>query len=41
MPETFFLTVKLIDNYLKRQSVPRNRLQLLGVTSLWIAAKYH
>ena len=40
MNETFFLTVKIVDSYLKRQAVNRSKLQLVGVTALWIAAKY-
>jgi len=41
MTETFFLTVRIIDSYLKQQIVLRNKLQLVGISSLWIAAKYH
>ena len=40
MGETFFLTIKIIDTYLLSQAVARNRLQLLGIAALWIAAKY-
>lgn len=39
--ETFFLTVSIIDEFLKKESVSRNKLQLVGVTALWIASKYH
>lgn len=38
--ETFFLTVRIIDSYLSYQKISRNRLQLLGISALWIAAKY-
>ena len=38
--ETLFLTVNLIDGYLEKESVEKSRLQLLGITALWIAAKY-
>ena len=41
-PETLYLTVGLIDRYLKVQHdrVRKNHLQLIGVTALFIAAKY-
>ena len=41
-PETLYLTVALIDRYLKVQHdrVRKNHLQLIGVTALFIAAKY-
>jgi hypothetical protein len=38
--ESFFITVNIIDDYLSKQVVYRNQLQLIGITSLWIAAKY-
>mmetsp|Transcript_13364 Transcript_13364/g.35310 ORF Transcript_13364/g.35310 Transcript_13364/m.35310 type:complete len:464 (+) Transcript_13364:86-1477(+) len=38
--ETLFLTVNLIDRYLSRAPVMRRKLQLLGVVSMFIAAKY-
>jgi cyclin B len=41
MPETYFLTVDLIDRYLSIVQISRHSLQLLGIASLWIAAKYH
>ena len=40
LPETLFITVNIIDRYLELKSIERNRLQLLGVTSMWIAWKY-
>ena len=40
LPETLFLTVNLIDRYLTKKPVARSKLQLVGVTSLMIAAKY-
>eukprot|EP00934_Nitzschia_sp_Nitz4_P004301 Nitzschia sp. Nitz4//scaffold45_size130396//68624//70480//NITZ4_003453-RA/size130396-snap-gene-0.126-mRNA-1//1//CDS//3329552410//4291//frame0 len=41
LPETLHLTINLIDRYLGvRQDVPRNELQLVGVTALLIACKY-
>lgn len=39
--ETFFLTVTIIDEYLRQESISRNKLQLVGITALWISAKYH
>jgi len=38
--DTLFLTVNLIDRYLSRKSVPRNRLQLVGVVAMLVAAKF-
>lgn len=40
-PETLFLTVDIIDQFLSKQAVTKRELQLVGITSLWIAAKYH
>lgn len=39
-PLTLFLAVHIIDAYLEKVEVKRNRLQLLGIVALWIAAKY-
>ena len=30
----------MIDRVLQEVNVPKSRLQLLGITSLWIASKY-
>ena len=38
--ETFFLTIRIVDSYLRVHRVTRSKLQLLGVTALWIASKY-
>eukprot|EP00445_Apocalathium_hangoei_P046807 CAMPEP_0203999394 /NCGR_PEP_ID=MMETSP0360-20130528/14565_1 /ASSEMBLY_ACC=CAM_ASM_000342 /TAXON_ID=268821 /ORGANISM="Scrippsiella Hangoei, Strain SHTV-5" /LENGTH=242 /DNA_ID=CAMNT_0050940519 /DNA_START=63 /DNA_END=788 /DNA_ORIENTATION=+ len=38
--ETLFLAVSLIDRYLSRKSVPRSKLQLIGVIALLVAAKF-
>jgi cyclin B len=40
LPETFFLTINLIDRYLSKQSVARGKLQLVGVAAMFIACKY-
>lgn len=39
-PQTLFICIQLIDSYLERRTIYRNRLQLLGITALWMAAKY-
>jgi len=38
---TFHLAVNLLDRYLSKISVHRNRLQLLGCVVLWLASKYN
>jgi hypothetical protein len=40
LPQTLFVAVNIIDRYLEKRIVHRNKLQLLGITSLWIAAKF-
>jgi Cyclin, N-terminal domain/Cyclin, C-terminal domain len=40
VPETLHLAVNIIDRYLTTVEVPRQTLQLVGVTSLLLAAKY-
>jgi cyclin B len=37
---SLWLTVNLLDRYLQRTSIPRERLQLVGVASLLIASKF-
>lgn len=39
-PQTFFLMVNYIDRYLELKIIPKCQLQLVGVTALFIAAKY-
>lgn len=39
-PSTLFITASLIDRYLAGNEVSRSKLQLVGATSLYIAAKY-
>ena len=40
VPETLFLTVNIIDRYLAKEQVNRQRLQLVGVTAMLVACKY-
>lgn len=40
LSETLFMAVNLIDRYLSIKSIMRDRLQLLGITTLFIASKY-
>lgn len=39
-PETLYITVNLIDKYLSLSTIPRVKLQLLGITCLFISCKY-
>ncbi|KAB2576055.1 Cyclin [Lasiodiplodia theobromae] len=40
LPETLFLAVNIIDRFLSRKVVQLDRLQLVGVTAMFIASKY-
>lgn len=40
LPDTLFITINLIDRYLDKVPIPRTKLQLVGVASLFIACKY-
>lgn len=40
LPETFFLAVNIIDRFSSLEIVSKDRYQLLGTTSLWLATKY-
>ncbi|CAN1828087.1 CYCA2-2 [Linum perenne] len=40
VPDTLYLTVNLIDRYLSKNFIEKQRLQLLGVTCMLIASKY-
>jgi cyclin B len=40
VPETLYLTIHVLDRFLGKQQVARNKLQLVGVTALLIASKY-
>lgn len=39
-PETLYLAISIIDRYLTRMPVMRKRLQLVGVTAMFIASKF-
>lgn len=39
-PETLYLCVNIIDRYLSRTRIRRRRLQLLGISALFVACKY-
>ncbi|KAF2272586.1 A/B/D/E cyclin [Westerdykella ornata] len=39
-PETLFLAVNIIDRFLSTKAVELDRLQLVGVTAMFIASKY-
>ena len=38
--ETLFVTCGLIDRYLEKEKVMRDRLQLVGIAAMFIASKY-
>jgi len=40
VPETMYVTVNIIDRFLSKKSIQRNKLQLVGVTAMFIASKY-
>ena len=40
LPETLFLTVNLIDRFLSQKVVSLTKLQLVGATAIFVAAKY-
>ena len=40
MPETMYLTVNIIDRFLEKKQVIRQKLQLVGVTAMLLASKY-
>lgn len=39
-PATLWLCINILDRYLEKNLIPRNRLQLVGITSLFIACKF-
>ena len=40
VPQTMYITVNLIDRYLEKNETTRAKLQLVGVTAMFIACKY-
>jgi len=40
VPETLYLCVNVIDRFLEKQAIARDKLQLVGVTVLLLASKY-
>ena len=40
-PETLYITVYIIDSFLDKNQVNKNKFQLVGITALLIACKYH
>lgn len=40
VPDTLFMTVNLIDRFLSKNYIEKQRLQLLGITCMLIASKY-
>ena len=40
LPQTLSLTVNVLDRYLSKHQMPRNILQLVGITSLMLVSKY-
>ncbi|KAG9281858.1 G2/mitotic-specific cyclin-B1 isoform X1 [Astyanax mexicanus] len=40
LQETMYMTVAIIDRFLQDHPVPKKRLQLVGVTAMFIASKY-
>ncbi|EGX53297.1 hypothetical protein AOL_s00006g163 [Orbilia oligospora ATCC 24927] len=40
LPETLYLTVNIIDRFLGLKQVGLDKLQLVGVAAMWVAAKY-
>jgi G2/mitotic-specific cyclin 2 len=40
LPETLFLAVNIVDRFLSVKVVPLEKLQLVGVTAMFIASKY-
>ena len=39
-PQTVHLAVSIIDRYLLQRTIPRSKLQLLGITALLLAARW-
>ena len=39
-PETLYITVYIIDSFLDKNQVKKDKFQLVGITALLIACKY-
>merc|ERR1711990_77848 len=40
MPVTLYMTVQIIDRFLSKKQVSRSKLQLVGITAMFIASKF-
>ena len=40
LPETLFLAINIVDRFLSSKVVPLDKLQLVGITAMFIASKY-
>ena len=40
MPETLYLSVNILDRFLEKKIVTRQKLQLVGCTAMLLASKY-
>jgi cyclin B len=40
LQETLYLTISILDRYLQVENVAKSKLQLVGVTCMWVACKY-
>lgn len=40
VPETLYMTVNIIDRYLSKNAIQRQKLQLVGVSAMFIASKF-
>lgn len=40
VPQTMYIAVNLIDRYLEKNETNRTKLQLVGVTAMFIACNY-
>ena len=40
LPETLFLTINILDRYLSKKQATKEKLQLVGIGALMVAAKY-
>ena len=40
LPQTMYITVNLIDRFLEKNEINRSKLQLVGITAMFISTKY-